>query len=88
MTQMMLFPGIVGVLFLLAYFALRPIPDGDLWAFCVFGIPYMVMSIMWACFIRWYMYFALARNVRRFFAEGSTDRCSVGGRWNLSMIGL
>jgi hypothetical protein len=84
-TQMLVLPVIFGSGLLLAYSGLRPIPDGDLWAFGVFGIPFVVLSILWACYIRWYMYWSLERNVRKFFAEGS-NRSMLGWR-EMELVG-
>lgn len=44
-----------------------------------FGIPFLVISIGWVFFIRWFLNRALGRNTRKFLAEGS-NRIMFGWR--------
>ena len=43
------------------------------------GATFLIVSIVWAIGIRWYMYWSLERNTRRFLAEGS-NRVMFGWR--------
>ena len=84
-TQMLLFPGILGIVFLLAQAGRDPFDDNDFFYRFV-GALFLVVSIVWAIGIRWYMNWSLGRNTRKFRRKAPIARCSVGANWKSSII--
>jgi hypothetical protein len=78
LTQMLLVPGILFFLLLLGYWNLDPFADGEFFLM-FFGIPLIVLSVIWAVGIRWYMMYSLGNNTRKLLAEG-TNRIMLGWR--------
>jgi hypothetical protein len=77
-TQMLIVPAILSGLVVLG--ALRQDNRDDGLPFLLItGIPVLVVSLLWAFGIRWWLHWSLGRNTRKFWAEGS-NRALTGWR--------
>ena len=78
-TQSLMVFGILALLFLVMHLSsMGPVLAFD-WFEGVLAVVFAVAAIAWAFFIRWYMDWSLARNTRKFLAEGS-NRLLFGWR--------
>jgi hypothetical protein len=81
--QMLTVPAILACLFLFAWYNNERVgdmpPDQVPTLYWSLGIAFVVLSVIWAGFIRWYLSWSVARNTRRFLAEGA-NRVSFGWR--------
>jgi hypothetical protein len=75
---MLMVPGILLVFFLLGYWNLDPFADDDFFLW-FFGIPLVLVSIVWAVGIRWFLFYSMGRNTRKLLSEGS-NRIMLGWR--------
>jgi hypothetical protein len=75
-THTLVLPAVLAVLFAMFILVMSEArADDDIaftaFAFCL-GSTFLALSLGWVFFIRWYLNWALARNTRKFLAEGST----------------